>query len=143
MSVVPEGQTQLIAAPDNFTPKKHDFGGPSTTSADDLVARRAVDTFDRSVQPVAGANPAVDVPALWQTKTDNGIKILGTQSRETPTTAVFIKIPGGFYNEQTSKVGLSSMTASLMSESTQNYTTEEMSNALEKLGSQVLSLIHI
>lgn len=137
MSVVPEGQTQLIAAPDNFTPKKHDFGGPSTTSADDLVARRAVDTFDRSVQPVAGANPAVDVPALWQTKTDNGIKILGTQSSETPTTAVFIKIPGGFYNEQTSKVGLSSMTASLISESTQNYTTEEMSNALEKLGSQV------
>ena len=137
MSVVPEGQTQLIAAPDNFTPKKHDFGGPSTTSADDLVARRAVDTFDRSVQPVAGANPAVDVPALWQTKTDNGIKIMGTQSSETPTTAVFIKIPGGFYNEQTSKVGLSSMTASLMSESTQNYTTEEMSNALEKLGSQV------
>lgn len=137
MSVVPEGQTQLIAAPDNFTPKKHDFGGPSTTTADDLVARRAVDTFDRSVQPVAGANPAVDVPALWQTKTDNGIKILGTQSSETPTTAVFIKIPGGFYNEQTSKVGLSSMTASLMSESTQNYTTEEMSNALEKLGSQV------
>ena len=137
MSVVPEGQAQLIAAPDNFTPKKHDFGGPSTTSADDLVARRAVDTFDRSVQPVAGANPAVDVPALWQTKTDNGIKILGTQSSETPTTAVFIKIPGGFYNEQTSKVGLSSMTASLMSESTQNYTTEEMSNALEKLGSQV------
>ncbi|UOB74578.1 pitrilysin family protein [Pseudoalteromonas sp. APM04] len=137
MSVVPEGQTQLIAAPDNFTPKKHDFGGPSTTSADDLVARRAVDTFDRSVQPVAGANPAVDVPELWQTKTDNGIKILGTQSSETPTTAVFIKIPGGFYNEQTSKVGLSSMTASLMSESTQNYTTEEMSNALEKLGSQV------
>ena len=137
MSVVPEGQAQLIAAPDNFTPKNHDFGGPSTTSADDLVARRAVDTFDRSVQPVAGANPAVDVPALWQTKTDNGIKILGTQSSETPTTAVFIKIPGGFYNEQTSKVGLSSMTASLMSESTQNYTTEEMSNALEKLGSQV------
>lgn len=29
------------------------------------------------------------------------------------------------------------MTASLMSESTQNYTTEQMSNALEKLGSQV------
>ena len=29
------------------------------------------------------------------------------------------------------------MTASLMSEATQNYTTEQMSNALEKLGSQV------
>ena len=41
------------------------------------------------------------------------------------------------YNEQASKVGLSSMTASLMSEATQNYTTEQMSNALEKLGSQV------
>ncbi|WP_076924848.1 pitrilysin family protein [Pseudoalteromonas sp. EB27] len=137
MSVVPEGQTQLIAAPDNFTPKTHDFGGPSTTSADDLVARRAVDTFDRSVHPEAGANPAVDVPTLWQTKTENGIKILGTQSTETPTTAIFIKVPGGLYSEQASKVGLSSITASLMSESTQNYTTEQMSNALEKLGSQV------
>ena len=137
MSVVPEGQTQLIAAPDNFTPKTHDFGGPSTTSAKDLVARKAIDNFDRSVQPKAGANPAVDVPATWQANTKNGIKLLGTQSTETPTTAIFIKVPGGLYSEPESKVGLSSLTASLMGESTQNYTTEEMSNALEKLGSQI------
>jgi zinc protease len=137
MSVVPEGQPQLIAAKDNFTPISHDFGGPSSTSADDLVARKAVDTFDRSKQPTAGKNPAVDVPTLWQTTTNNGIAVLGTQSTETPTTSLLIKVPGGQYNEQAKKVGLASVTAALLSESTQNYTTEEMSNALEKLGSSI------
>ncbi|GHB62830.1 peptidase M16 [Psychrosphaera saromensis] len=137
MSVVPEGQAKLIAAADNFTPKTHDFGGPSTTSADDLVARRAVDTFDRSVQPKAGVNPAVEVPTLWKSNTKNGITLLGTQSTETPTTAIFIKVPGGLYHESAEKVGLSSFTATLLGESTENYTTEEMSNAIEKLGSNI------
>ncbi|MCQ8877667.1 insulinase family protein [Pseudoalteromonas shioyasakiensis] len=137
MSVVPEGQIQLIAAPDNFTPISHDFGGPSKTSADDLVARKAIDTFDRSKQPMAGVNPAVDVPTLWDAKTTNGIEILGTQSIETPTTSLLIKVPGGLYHEQADKVGLASMTAALLNESTQAYTTEEMTNALEKLGSSI------
>jgi len=137
MSVVPEGQTQLIAAKDNFTPVVHDFGGPSTTTSDDLVARRAVDNFDRSQTPKAGANPAVEVPSLWDRKTDNGIEILGSQSTETPTTSLLIKVPGGLYHEQAQKVGLASVTAALMNESTQNYTTEQMSNALEKLGSTI------
>ncbi|TMN67447.1 peptidase M16 [Pseudoalteromonas sp. S1727] len=137
MSVVPEGQRQLIAAEDNFAPISHDFGGPSTTSADDLVARKAVDTFDRSKQPTAGVNPAVEVPTLWQTTTANGIAVLGTQSIETPTTSILIKVPGGQYSEQAEKVGLAATTAAMLSESTQNYTTEQMSGALEKLGSTI------
>ncbi|MGO3645387.1 MAG: M16 family metallopeptidase, partial [Pseudoalteromonas sp.] len=51
--------------------------------------------------------------------------------------SLLIKVPGGLYHEQAEKVGLASVTAALLNESTQNYSTEEMSNALEKLGSTI------
>ncbi len=137
MSVVPKGQPALIAKADTFKPVPHDFGGPSTTKAADLQARRATDNFDRSVQPTAGTNPAVDLPATWRTDFSNGITVLGAQTTETPTTALLLKIPGGLYYETADQVGISSMVASLMNESTKNYSTEQMSLALEKLGSTI------
>jgi len=137
MSVVPKGQQALIARADNFTPVSHDFGGPSTTKAEDLQARRATDTFDRRVQPAAGPNPAVGVPDTWRSEFSNGIQVLGAQTSETPTTALLLKIPGGLYYETADQVGISAMVASLMNESTKNFSTEQMSLALEKLGSNI------
>ncbi|MBU1437328.1 MAG: insulinase family protein, partial [Gammaproteobacteria bacterium] len=137
MSVVPKGKTDLIARADNFKPVTHDFGGPSTTKAEDLQARRAVDSIDRSVQPKAGVNPAVDLPTTWRSDLTNGIAILGAQTTETPTTSLLLKIPSGLYYETPDKVGISSMVAGLMNESTKNYSTEQMSLALEKLGSSI------
>lgn len=138
MSVVPKGKTEMIARADNFTPVKHDFGGPSTTKAEDLQARRATDNFDRSVQPKAGVNPAVDLPATWRSDLSNGIAILGAQTTETPTTSLLLKIPSGLYYETPDKVGISTLVAGLMNESTKNYSTEQMSLALEKLGSEIV-----
>jgi len=137
MSVVPKGQQALIARADNFKPVAHDFGGPSTTKAEDLQARRATATFDRSFQPKAGVNPAVDLPTTWRTDLSNGIAVLGAQTTETPTTALLLKIPSGLYYETPDKVGISSLLANLMNESTKNYSTEQMSLELEKLGSTI------
>ena len=50
--------------------------------------------------PVAGANKAVEVPQMWQKTLANGMKILATQSNETPTTSILIKIPAGHYYEE-------------------------------------------
>lgn len=137
MSVVPKGKTEQIARADNFKPVAHDFGGPSTTKAADLQARRTTDTFDRSIQPKAGINPAVDLPATWRAELSNGIAVLGAQTTETPTTALLLKIPSGLYYETTDRVGISALVAGLMNESTKNYSTEQMSLALEKLGSEI------
>lgn len=137
MSVVPKGQKQLIAKADNFTPVAHNFGGPSTTKAEDLTPRRAVDNFDRSKKPMAGANPAMDVPATWRTSLPNGVEVLAAQSTETPTTSLLLKIPTGLYNETPAQAGISNLLAEMLNESTKNYSTEAMSLALEKLGSQI------
>ena len=137
MSVIPNGKADLIAAKDNFTPPLRSAGVLSKTSSEELVIRKAKDNFDRSVIPTSGANKAVDVPKMWQKTLANGIKVLGTQSIETPTTTLLLKIPAGHYYSDKEKAGVVSLLASALNESTTERSAEEMSNALQKLGSSV------
>lgn len=138
MSVVPRGQTHLIAAEDNYTPRVYDPEVDGTESKlADLPMRRATDTFDRSIQPEAAANPAVMVPDTWSMTLANGIEVLATENDETPTSSLLLKIPAGSYYNTTEQAGLASMLASMLNESTENYSTEDMSMALELLGSSV------
>nr|WP_286270613.1 pitrilysin family protein [Thalassotalea hakodatensis] len=137
MSVVPKGKKDLIAANDNFTPAARDIKPSDATSADDLAIRKATDNFDRSMIPNAGANKAVNVPDMWRTTLANGIKVLGTQSLETPTTSILLKIPAGHYYSDKDKAGVVSLLTSMLNESTTKRSAEDMSNALEKLGASV------
>ena len=137
MSIVPKGKLDLIAAKDNFTPAPRSKGEASKTSADSLVVRKAKDNFDRSVMPTSGANKAVSVPQMWQETFANGIKVLGTQSIETPTTSLLLKIPAGHYYSDKEKAGVVSLLASMLNESTTERSAEAMSNELQKLGSSI------
>lgn len=136
MSVVPKGQPQLVARADNFTPVQHQYQ-QSTTTAADLQIRQAPLTFDRSKEPVAGANPAVTLPATWQSMLPNQIQLLGSQDLETPTTTLLLRIPAGRYHETTDKAGAIALLAGMLNESTQQRSSEQLSLALEKLGSAV------
>jgi len=137
MSVVPTGQLSSIAAKDSFVPGPRNAGNESSTSADDVAVRKGVDDFDRSLIPVAGANKAVDIPEMWQHSFDNGISILGAQSVETPTTSVLLKIPAGHYYTTKNKAGTAGLVVSMFRESTTERSAEDMSKALQKLGSSV------
>lgn len=134
-SVVPRGKTELIAAADNFTAQK--FDPANATSAEPLPMRYAAHTFDRKVVPQAGANPAILLPDTWTTVLDNGIQVLGSVSDETPTTSILLRIPAGSFHNTVEQAGLASMMAALLNESTENYSTEQMSMALELFGSSV------
>lgn len=137
MSVVANGQLSAIAAKDNFVPGPRSSGDGASTSADDIAVRKGVDDFDRSIIPIAGANKAVDIPEMWQHNFDNGISILGAQSSETPTTSVLLKIPAGHYYNAKNTAGTASLVASMLKESTTERSAEEMSKALQKLGSSI------
>ena len=137
MSVVPKGKLDLIAAKDNFSPPKRDLDSVVKVTANDLKLRKATDNFDRSVIPTAGANKAVGVPDMWRKSLSNGIKVLGTQSIETPTTSMLLKIPAGNYYVNKDKAGLVSLVARTLNESTTKRSAEDMSKELEKLGASV------
>ncbi|MCP3675075.1 MAG: insulinase family protein, partial [Gammaproteobacteria bacterium] len=138
MSVVPNGKPETIAAADNFKPPVRKLIVAETeTSSDELQQRKTTDVFDRSKMPVAGANSAVEVPVMWNDNLSNGINILGTQSLETPTTSLLLKIKAGHYFETKEKAGTATLLAQMLGESTKHRSGEDMSKALQMLGSSV------
>ncbi len=137
LSVLPKGQAVSPAAPDNFTLPKRTFETASTTTAEDLNIRTAKDDFDRSQKPKPGPAASVDIPVFWQETMDNGLKVLGSQSSETPTTSMLIRVPAGHYYESMDKTGTAEMLASMLSESTLKRSAEAMSQQMRMLGSSV------
>ncbi len=99
-----------------------------------------VDNFDRSKHPEGTASKTPKVPEYYTHDMKNGLKVLGTMEAETPKVVIYMQIEGGdlvLKPEETKKVGISELTAQIMNEGTQNYTTEQISAELEKLGSDI------
>jgi zinc protease len=67
------------------------------------------------------------------------MKVIGTKSDEIPTVTLQMTIKGGhrLSANDPSKAGISSLTASMLNEDTENHTAEELSNELDKLGSSI------
>lgn len=137
MSIVPKGRANMIAHADTFTPAPRQFDRQGQTSSADLALRQAKDSFDRSKSPQPASAVSVKVPDFWRTTLDNGIRVLGTTSMETPTTTLLLKVPAGHYYEGTDKAGAAVLLASMLNESTVNHSSEEMAQALDKLGSSI------
>lgn len=138
LSVVPKGASAQVAKANNFTVSKDGFKAP-VDEYKGLTYVKATDSFDRSKQPKSGANPVVKVPAYWQETMPNGLKVIGTRNTEIPAVTMQLTIPGGHRLEQQdpSKAGIASLTAAMLNEGSQKYTSEEMTAALEKLGSSI------
>tara|TARA_R110001592_G_scaffold307299_2_gene580544 strand:- start:40089 stop:42971 length:2883 start_codon:yes stop_codon:yes gene_type:complete len=138
LSYVPEGATDLIAAADNFEPTIGLTAESIMNNYDTLQYNKPVDTLlDRSIKPTPGPAPFVQVPEYWTTNLDNGIKAIGTKNDELPLIAIQISVPAGHRNETLDNAGISGMLAQMMNESTENFTAEEIGEALENLGSSV------
>ena len=138
LSVLPKTGGATAAKPDNYTADKAGYKAPDYGYAG-LKYVKAQDSFDRKKQPAAGANPVIKVPALYQESLDNGLKVIGTRNAEIPAVTMLLTIKGGHRLEQAtpSKAGVAALTAALLNEGSQKYTSEQFASALDKLGSVV------
>ena len=137
MSIVPKGQLDQRTAEDNWQPPARELPEYETVAAADLQMRPAVDAFDRSVMPSAGANLTTKLPAIWRAELENGVRVLGALNRETPTTAIRLHVDAGQRDEALDKLGLAAITAMMLNEATKRSTSEELSDRLQKLGSRI------
>jgi len=137
LSVVPKGNTALQAAKPNFTPPPRIIPEHQKVADSKLLLREAVDDFDRSVMPQPSSPVEAVMPELYQFELANGIKVLGTKYRETPTVELQMVIPAGRRFEPAGKNGLAKLTATMMLAATEKSTAEELSSRLDMLGSTV------
>ncbi|HKR06730.1 MAG TPA: pitrilysin family protein [Bacteroidia bacterium] len=100
---------------------------------------KAKDSFDRGKKPAAGSPKTIAVPKYYTGQLKNGLKIIGTQSSESPKVVLLLTIEGGnlVFAADPKKVGLAELTSAVMNEGTKNYTTEQISAELDKLGSDI------
>jgi zinc protease len=138
LSTLAKGQEALIAAADNYTIDTTGYQKPDYGYAG-LTYVKAKDAFNRSKIPGNGPNPVVKVPQFWRKDLPNGIKIIGAENTELPVVTLSIAIPGGHLLQANnpSKAGLASFFARMMNEDTKNYTAEQFSLELQKLGSSI------
>ena len=138
LSVLPKEQDMLTTADNNFQVNKEGYVAPNY-GYEGLKYIKAKDKFDRTKIPGSGPNPVVKVPAFWKTDIGNGIRAIGTENTELPAVTLSIKIPGGhlLQTNNLDKAGIASFFADMMTEDTKNYTAEQMSRELQKLGSSI------
>lgn len=138
LSVYPKGQENTVAAPDNYKVSQEGYKAPDYGYAG-LTYTKGKDDFDRSKQPAAGESPVIKVPPTWTSKLKNGIRIMGAKNDEIPKTTLLISVDGGnrLLAKELDKAGLADITAKMMNEATLNFTSEQMSSELDKLGATI------
>ena len=138
LSATPKGQDALIAGADNFKIDSTKYIAPDYGYSG-LKYVKAKDNFDRKKIPATGANPVVKVPQFWKKDLPNGIKVIGAQNTEVPTVTFSLSIPGGHLASASdlSKAGLASFFTDMMMEDTKEHTAEQLTSALQSLGSSI------
>lgn len=122
---------------EKYTEPVMDASMNSSKEYEGLTYKKPVDNFDRSKRPVPGPAVSAIVPKFYSSKFDNGLRIIGTNSNEMPVVTLIMEIEGGHLLDPAGKNGLAALTAAMMDEATQNYSSEQISAELEKLGSNI------
>ncbi|MGY2134931.1 M16 family metallopeptidase [Hymenobacter sp. HD11105] len=94
-------------------------------------------TFDRSMEPPYGAAPEVKVPAIWEDKLSNGVRVLGIENSEVPLVQFEIIVDGGLLLEDINRVGVANLMARMMTQGTQKKTAQELEEAIQQLGASI------
>ena len=137
LSIVPNGKIELAAAEQNFDAPDRDIPDSFGDEDAQLALRPVSDSFDRSQQPVPGTNPAVELPAIWDTSLSNGVRVLAVPNSETPTVTIRATFTMGQRDEPAGKAGLTALTAAMMGEATLDHTAAEFAEELERIGASV------
>jgi zinc protease len=94
-------------------------------------------TFDRSKEPPYGAAPEVKIPAIWEQKMSNGLRVYGIQATEVPLVQFEVVIDGGQLLEDLNKTGVANLTARMLTQGTAKKTPQQLEEAIQQLGASI------
>ncbi|MES2592664.1 MAG: pitrilysin family protein [Bacteroidota bacterium] len=137
LSVYPKGKPEQVSKPDNYFPSVRNTNMTEAAEYKTLVYNKTPETFDRKKKPNSPPAALVKAPAFWKQNFDNGLKLIGAKNEELPTVSIQLSIEAGHRYESINKAGISEILTSLLNESTQMHTAEQIAERLERLGSTV------
>jgi zinc protease len=95
-------------------------------------------TFDRTVVPKPAADPTIKIPAWTKMTLSNGAQLYVVERHSLPLVQFVMSFVGGSNQfEPADKTGVGSLTASMMTEGTTLRSGDDISNALQMLGTSV------
>ncbi|MEO1136323.1 MAG: insulinase family protein, partial [Pseudomonadota bacterium] len=98
---------------------------------------RTPSSFDRSQEPPYGDKPVVQIPTIWETRFDNGLRVYGVEDRELPLVQFELSFNGGHLLDDPEKPGAANLLAEIMDKGTATRTTADLEEAIAALGAQV------
>jgi predicted Zn-dependent peptidase len=102
------------------------------------IAALAQQTLDRTVVPPPGPTPVLRVPTWTRAQLANGATLIVSERHNLPLVSFTITFLGGSNQfEPAGKRGVASMTASMLSEGTNSKTGDQLSDALQLLGTGI------
>ncbi|RXJ71064.1 peptidase M16 [Veronia nyctiphanis] len=133
LSVVPEGESMLaVNEPSEISRDVH-----PRHDQQPVGHRETPETFDRSVIPPEGKPVFGRVPSVYSASLSNGMQVIGTESRETPTITLELLLPAGGLREPDGQQGLAELTAAMVEEGSIKSSGENIEAKLDRLGSYV------
>jgi predicted Zn-dependent peptidase len=102
------------------------------------VAAVAQQTLDRTKIPTPGSTPVLRVPAWTKTQLSNGATLIVSERHGLPLISFTITFVGGSNQfEPAGRRGVGAMTASMLTEGTKTRTGDQLSDALQLLGTNI------
>src|SRR5215216_1469698 len=103
-----------------------------------LAALAQQQPLDRTKVPTAGATPVLRVPTWTKTQLTNGATLIVSERHNLPLVSFTMTFVGGSNQfEPAGRRGVASLTASMLSEGTTTKTGDQLSDALQLLGTNV------
>lgn len=93
--------------------------------------------FDRNKQPALGPPPGLNLPSVWTSSLDNGLKIYGIENEELPLIQFTLVLEGGHMLDDMHKVGVANLMTDIMMEGTKNKTPVDLEEEIDLLGSNI------
>lgn len=116
--------------------------GVLATSTAGAQQRSLPSSFDRTVVPPAGKAPELHVPSWTSARLSNGAQLVVSEERALPLVSFSVTFVGGADQyEPADKTGVARFTASMLMEGTTTRTGDQLSNALQLLGTSISSSV--
>lgn len=139
-SFVPKGKMDLItenSVKANVVEEEIKDNVAKKVEDEKVEIAKTPSNFDRSVVPVQGVSPKLNVPKNWEASLENGLKVSGIEQNEIPTVNFSLVIAGGHLMDNKDKNGVANLMTEIMMEGTASKTPEQLEEEIALLGASI------